>query len=133
MNLDTFLFDEIVPPETICTSTRDDAAPALTLESLREMMAKLPPGPTEEQRRWARDNGFPGYPGFKLGTAAYAMFKQTCVLDQACVRNALENVPRTASGEPMLYVIPVVIDRSLPPDAILSAEDAWAMTQGKTT
>jgi len=89
---------------------------SVTLESLRQIMKLLPPGPTREQRQWARDNGFPDYPGFRVGYAAYEALKAKCK------RSDIAHPPGMMDS---LHGIAVVPDVTLPPDAVLSAEEEW--------
>jgi hypothetical protein len=117
MNFDELWSDKFSGTAWTSTSANENAtaASAITAASIIEAMEKirgmLPPEPTEEQRKWARDNGFPGWPGFKLGWRAMEHLKARIASPVA--------LPQTAA--PMLGV-PIVVDYRLPADAVQSAE-----------
>lgn len=102
----------------ISTTTGPNSADVTTesvLAAVRELRAMLPPPPTEEQRRWARANGFPGYPGFKVGVKAWEKLKR-------------EFAP-APDGVDVLGGVPVAVDQGLDPLAVVSAEAEWAKRQ----
>lgn len=109
----------------ICASpTNPSTSKATSIDELialkNKFDAEFPPV-TAEQKLWAQLNGFPGFPGFKLGRIAYARLRW-----MAQIKTPLYQPP-----DPLgyLYGVPVVMDESLPEHAVMSAEQMWNLKQ----
>ncbi len=93
--------------------------PPLTITDLAALMADAArrfPRPTDAQIAWAKANGFPGWPGFKVGTRAVRALR-------ASTSPRVESVQGRAF--PVPDGVPFVVDQDIDPDVVLSAEDQW--------
>lgn len=107
---------------TASQSSSSDITPESVTKAMKAIRELLPPLPTAEQRAWAKLCGFPDYPGFKVGLAAWEELK----------RRTRASDDRRGLFSDRISGVPVVMDPELPPNEVLSAEDLWKRMQNES-
>jgi hypothetical protein len=104
------------PAAPVEAASNASASGAMTFDDLKRIRDLLPPGPTDEQKRFAEMAGYPCWDGIKVSPSAYEQLKNE-------IPTTLSN---TAFGN---FGVPITIDDAIKPGSWSSAKNDWEQFQ----